>query len=113
MNLIRNAALAFVLLAGFAGAARALTFQNLAGKWCGITTNYQFSSDTLVVMFHDGAPTLNFKVTGYDDNDDVITMRWVSEGQDRVTEFSEFNADDTEMAQVQTKTTPRRPFHRC
>jgi hypothetical protein len=113
MTLVRNVVLVLLFFAGLNGAARALTFQNLAGKWCGITTNYQFSSDTLAVMFHDGAPTLNFKVTGYDYNDDVITMRWVSEGQDRVTEFSEFNADDTEMAQVQTKTAPRRPFHRC
>jgi hypothetical protein len=31
-------------------------------------------------------------------------MRWVSEGHDRMTEFSEFNANDTEMAQVHTKT---------
>jgi hypothetical protein len=113
MTLVRNAVLVLILLVGLISAAQALTFQNLAGKWCGITTNYQFSSDMLVVMFHDGAPTRSFKVTGYEYTGDVITMRWVIEGEDRLTEFSEFSADNTEMAQVQTKTAPRRPFHRC
>ena len=113
MTLIRNTALAFALLAGLAGAAHALTFQNLAGKWCGMTTNYEFSSNLLVVTFHDGTPTRRFEVTSYEYNGDVITMHWVNESKKLFTEFSEFSADGREMAQAQSKVGPRRPFHRC
>jgi hypothetical protein len=73
MIFIRNTLLAVILLAGFAGAAHALTFEDIAGKWCGITTNYQFSTDLPLVTFHDGTPTRRFEVTSYDYNDDVIT----------------------------------------
>jgi hypothetical protein len=110
---VRSVVLAFVVLAGFIGAADALTFQDLAGKWCGTTTNYEFSSNLLVVTFHDGAPTRKFEVTSYEYNGDVITMHWVGGGEKLFTEFSEFTADHRKMAQVKSKVGPRRPFHRC
>ncbi len=113
MRFIRNTLLAVVLLAGFAGAAHALTFENIAGKWCGITTNCQFSSDLLVVTFHDGTPTRRFEVTSYDYDDDVITMHWFNKVEKLITEFSEFAADGNKMAQRESKAGPRRLFHRC
>jgi len=105
--------LAFIFLAGVAGAAHALTFKNLAGKWCGVTTNYEFSSKLLVVTFHDGTPERRFEVTSYEYTSDVIAIHWVSGGEKLFTEFGEFSADGSQMAQVQSKVGPRRPFHRC
>jgi hypothetical protein len=65
------------------------------------------------VTFHDGTPARRFEVTSYEYTSDVITMHWVSGSEKLYTEFSEFSADGKEMAQVQSKVGPRRPFHRC
>jgi hypothetical protein len=105
--------LAAILLAGLAGVAQALTFKNIAGKWCGQTTNYEFSADALKVTFLDGSPDLTFKITGYDYSDDTVAMRWHNQDKPLFTEFSEFSADGKTMAQVKSDVGPRRPFHRC
>ena len=91
----------------------ALSFQNIAGKWCGLTTNYEFSRDLLIVTFLDGAPTKRFPVTGYDYVEDKIVMHWLNNGEKLYTEFSEFSSNGRTMAQVKSNVGPRRPFHRC
>ncbi len=40
-------------------------------------------------------------------------MHWINNGKTLYTEFSEFNADGSGMAQLKNKVGPRRPFHRC
>jgi len=105
--------LAVILLAGLAGAAHALAFKNIAGKWCGETTNYTFSRDTLVVVFHDGSPTKRFKVTSYEYSGGNVTMHWLNKGEKLFTDFNEFSADGRTMVQIKNKVGPRRPFHRC
>ena len=90
-----------------------LSYKNIAGKWCGLTTNYEFSRDLLIVVFLDHSPTKRFTVTSYDYSDDKVVMHWVNNGEKLYTEFSEFSADGRTMAQVKSTVGPRRPFHRC
>ena len=113
MTYIRNAMLAAILSAGLAGAAHALAFKNIQGKWCGVTTNYEFSADALNVTFLDGSLPLTFKVTGYDYSDDTVTMHWFNQDKPLFTEFGEFSADGATMVQLKSEVGPRRPFHRC
>jgi hypothetical protein len=84
VKFIRNTVLAVILLAGFAGAAHAFTFETIAGKWCGITTNYEFSSNQLIGTFHDG-------------DGDVVTAL-AQQGREAFTEFSELTTDGNKMA---------------
>lgn len=112
MKFVRNAFLAAILLAGFSGGAYALAFKDIAGKWCGLTTNYTFSRDTLVVSFHDGSPTRRFKVTSYEYLGAIVKMHWISKDEKLFTDFAEFTNDGT-MAQQKNEAGPRRPFHRC
>ena len=90
-----------------------LSYKNIAGKWCGLTTNYEFSRDMLIVVFLDHSPTKRFTVTSYDYSGDKIVMHWINNGEKLYTEFSEFSSDGRTMAQVKSSVGPRRPFHRC
>lgn len=90
-----------------------LSFRSIAGKWCGVTTNYEFSRDLLIVVFLDHSPTKRFKVTSYDYSSDKIVMHWLNNDEKLYTEFSEFSSDGRNMAQVKSTVGPRRPFHRC
>ena len=113
MTYVRNTVLTIVLLAGLSGVAHALSYKNIGGLWCGLTTNYEFTPDLLIVTFLDGSPTKRFPVTGYDYARSVITMHWLNNGEKLYTEFTEFSADGRTMAQVKSNVGPRRPFHRC
>lgn len=112
-NIIRIAFIAAALSAGFAGEAAALTLKNIAGKWCGLTTNYVFTSNSLSVAFHDGSPTRKFKVTRYEYLGTTVKMHWVNNGKDLFTDFSDFGADGRTMVQQKNDAGPRRPFKRC
>jgi hypothetical protein len=112
-NIIRIALLAAALAAGVATEATALSFKNIGGKWCGLTTNYIFTQNSLTVTFHDGTPTRKFQVTGYEYLGDTVKMHWLSKGEKLYTDFSEFSADNRTMAQQKNEAGPRRPFRRC
>ena len=73
-SIIRIAFVAAMLSAGLAGEAAARTFKTIAGKWCGLTTNYMFAPNQLTVSFHDGSPTRKFKVTRYEYVDGTVKM---------------------------------------
>jgi hypothetical protein len=89
------------------------SFEKIAGKWCGTTTNYTFTQSSLTVDFLNGSPTKQYEVTGYDYVGRMVVMHWISNGETLYTEFSEFSTDGREMAQSKNKVGPRRPFHRC
>ncbi len=112
-TIARIAFLATVMSIGLAGEAAALAFKDISGKWCGLTTNYVFSRNSLTVTFHDRSPTRKFEVTSYDYLGDTIKMHWVSKGEKLFTDFSEFSADNRTMAQQKNDAGPRRPFRRC
>jgi hypothetical protein len=113
MSILRVAFLAAVLTAGVAAEAVALEYKNIAGKWCGLTTNYIFARNSLTVTFHDGSPTRKFKVTSYEMLGDTIKMHWENKDEKLFTDFSEFSADGRTMAQQKNEAGPRRPFKRC
>lgn len=112
-TIIRIAFVVAALSAGLAGEAAALTFKSISGKWCGLTTNYIFTQNSLTVTFHDGSPTRKFKVTSYEYLGDAIKMHWISNNEGLYTDFSEFSADGRTMAQQKSEAGPRRPFRRC
>lgn len=112
-SIVRIAFVAVALVAGIAGEAVALSFKSIAGKWCGLTTNYVFAQKSLTVTFHDGSPTRKFEVTDYEYLGDTVKMHWVNKGEKLFTDFSEFSADGRTMAQQKNEAGPRRPFRRC
>ena len=113
MPVIRIAFLVAILSAGLVTQAAALAFKDIAGKWCGETSNYTFARATLTVTFKNGTPPRSFKVTGYEYLDGTIKMHWENKGEKLFTDFSEFSADHRAMAQQKNEAGPRRPFRRC
>lgn len=112
-KLLCGVLLGAILSAGVAGEAAALTFKSISGKWCGLTTNYVFKSDSLTVIFHDKTPTREFKVTSYEYLGDTIKMHWEANNEALFTDFAEFSDDNKTMAQQKNEAGPRRPFKRC
>jgi hypothetical protein len=95
------------------GTGEVASFERIAGKWCGTTTNYIFAQNSLTVDFLNGSPAKQYEVTGYDYVRGMVVMHWINDGETLYTEFSEFSADGRDMAQLKSKVGPRRPFHRC
>ena len=113
MTFIRTIFLAAILTTVFALHVYAVSFENIAGKWCGEATNYTFSHDTLIVDFVNGSPPMRFEVTRYEYSGGNVTVHWINEGEKTYTDFNEFSADGQTMVQMKTNVGPRRPFHRC
>lgn len=114
MPIFRLAFLVAILSAGLTAQAAALSYEDLAGRWCGLTSNYTFGRNSLTVTFHDSTPTRRFKVTSYENLPGTIKMHWENaKGEPLFTDFSEFSADGRSMAQQQNEAGPRRPFQRC
>jgi len=113
MKRIWLAVIAIVLLAGAMSDAGAMTFNDIAGQWCGEVTDDTFTPQTLTVKFHNGNPTKVFKVTKYTYTNDSVSMHWKSsDDKEFVTTFAEFTNDGT-MAQQKNDAGPRRQFKRC
>jgi hypothetical protein len=114
MSTVRIAFLVVILTAGFATEAIALSYKDIAGRWCGQTTNYVFARNALTVTFHSGGRTRRFKVTSYEYLGDTIKMHWQDDkGEKLFTDFSDFSRDGRTMAQRKNEAGPRRPFRRC
>jgi hypothetical protein len=104
------AAIAFLLSADIADA---MTYKDIAGQWCGETTDYVFAPSSLTVKFHDSRPVKTFKITKYTCDNDGVRIDWLnSAGKDAVTVFAEFIGSAT-MVQQQNDHGPRRSFKRC
>jgi hypothetical protein len=101
MTFLRNTVLAVILLAGSTGGATALSFKDIAGKWCGECTNYTFNRDTLVVVFHSGSPTKRFTVTNYEYLDDIVKCT----GSTRARSFSRSSANSATTAPWRSRKT--------
>lgn len=113
MSIVRIAFLVAIVSVGLVTQAAALSYKDIAGKWCGSTSNYTFARNSLTVTFDDGTPTRRFKVDSYEYLGPVIKMHWESKGEKLFTDFSEFSADNRSMAQQKNDVGPRRPFRRC
>jgi hypothetical protein len=114
MKYALRAAIAILLSAGAANIADAMTYKDIAGRWCGDVTDYVFTPNTLTVKFHDGRAANAFKITKYTYTSDGVTVDWVNAaGKGAVTVFAEFGGSPVTMAQQPNGDKPRRAFHRC
>jgi hypothetical protein len=62
MLIVRMALLAAVLAAGLVGTAAAVTYDTIAGRWCGEGITYTFTTGQLTVEFSNGTPTRYFRI---------------------------------------------------
>lgn len=117
-NLLRKGLMLGLMLA-IAGVctvreAAALSYKDIAGKWCTEGMSYVFSRDALVVEHYADKSRRNFKVDGYEFAGGTVTVRWIrADGETTYTTFAEFSADDRMMVQPPTRNGPRREFRRC
>jgi hypothetical protein len=116
-GILRNAAISALTVAilaiGAGGEAAALTFDDIAGKWCGSVSSYTFTVSRLIVVLYSDNSRREYKVDDYQYEDDAVTVNWQRDGDKLFTRFSEFSADNKFMAQQQNKAGPRREFKRC
>ena len=94
-----------------ADTAHAITYEDIAGQWCGDVTDYVFAPNTLTVKFHDGRPDNMFKITKYTYTNNSVRIDWLNGAKESVTVFAEFSR--SKMAQQGNGGKPRRAFHRC
>jgi hypothetical protein len=107
--------------------AEALSYGNILGKWCGITsnpnlTNYLFTRDKLTVTHLSTKQTTVLKLAGYEFSDAKVVVHYYAKsaksgsvpGKERVdVTFGEFGADGQTMAQVKTSGSQPYKFVRC
>lgn len=103
-----------VAITGTHGAqARDLAYSDIAGTWCGDTTNYRFTRNNLKVTFHSDKSNRVLKIRKYEFGESWINVIYKDGGN---TVFAEFDRDGRTMAQ-QPNTGgdkgPRRPYRRC
>ena len=110
-NVAILAAAAVAALGG--GTARALTFQDIAGKWCGEVSSYVFAPDKLTVVLLSDNSQRVYAIDGYDYDEAVITVTWERGDEQLITEFGEFSADHRAMVQLENDVGQRREFRRC
>ncbi len=113
---LRDAAILALTIAAALGtgdAARALTFEDIAGKWCGEVSSYVFAHDKLtVVLLSDNSQRI-YPIDEYEYDDEAVTVTWKHGDDPFITEFGEFSADHKSMVQLENDHGPRREFHRC
>ncbi len=110
MSLAFAAALAISWLAA-PTAANALEYRDIAGTWCGATTNYTFDQRSLKVYWPSDRTSRTFRITEYVYEDDEITVHWRKDGEVVFTVFGQFEGGN--MVQKRNDNGPRREFHRC
>ena len=98
---------------GADGAAVALTFEQISGKWCGSVSSYTFAPGLLTVTLYSDKSMRKYKIDDYQYSDTDITVNWMRDDEKLFTTFGEFSADDKFMVQVQNAAGPRREFRRC
>jgi hypothetical protein len=98
---------------GTTGAA-ALTFEDIAGKWCTAGGSEQFDREHLIAVVAGTNERRDFAILDYEFQADLIRVTWRNEKGERVhTDFAEFSPDGQNMVQLQNNAGPRRPFRRC
>ena len=105
--------LTIAALALVGGRAFALTFDDIAGRWCGSVSSYTFTPSTLIVTLYADKSRREYPIDGYQYDGDVITVNWQRDGDKLFTKFGEFNADERTMVQLRNNAGPRREFRKC
>src|SRR5262249_31896016 len=106
-------ALTIVAALGTGGAAQALAFTGISGKWCGSVSSYTFTpGQPTGVLCTDNHPR-RYTIEHYEYDGDVIKVNWIRDNDKLFTKFGEFSSDDRLMVQQQNDAGPRREFRRC
>jgi hypothetical protein len=93
-------------------AAAALSFEDIAGKWCTAGGSEQFDRNNLTAVVAGSSERRLFAILDYEFQADLIRVTWRNAKGERVhTDFAEFSGDA--MVQLENEAGPRRPFHRC
>jgi hypothetical protein len=103
--------IAAVALAG--GRAFALTFEDIAGRWCGSVSSYTFTPTTLTVILYAENSPREYPIDSYQYEPDVITVTWQRDGEKLFTKFGELNIAAGTMVQLRNDAGPRREFRKC
>ncbi len=106
-------ALTIAALALGGGRAFALSFEDISGKWCGSVSSYTFTPSQLIVTLYGDNSRREYPIDSYQYDGDVITVNWQRNGEKLFTKFSDFNAGERTMVQLQNNAGPRREFRRC
>jgi hypothetical protein len=104
------AAVAFICAAG---GASALTYDDILGNWCSQTARLEFSRDEMGVFIFSDKQRLSRKVTAYEFDGSVVTVRWYLDEKLTSSTFGEFSADGKTMFLQPGESVPRREYHRC
>ena len=113
---LRNSLIFVLTIAALAlggGRAFALTFDDIAGRWCGSVSSYTFTPTTLIVVLYADNSRREYPVNGYEYDDAAVTVNWQRNDDRLFTKFSEFNLDEHTMVQLRNDAGPRREFRKC
>ena len=92
--------------------ARALTFEDIHGKWCTGGGILQFEDRTLTAVRSSDGNRSVYTVTRYEFTETTIKVHWLLPNEpEHVLVYEEFSGDGRKMSQSNTKT--RRVFFRC
>ena len=107
-----GALLVFAVLAS--GRASALSYEDIAGKWCTGAGISQFERLELIIVRSSDGQRFVFPIRRYEFADTTITVFWTRADQTAVsTTYTEFDAARQRMVQAATEDGPRREHYRC
>jgi hypothetical protein len=94
--------------------ATAVTFEDIAGKWCTTGGSEQFDRKNLIAIPSSSHERRVYPIVRYDFTDTMVTVVWKTKDNENVsTDFAEFSADNRRMVQLKNDAGPRREFRRC
>ena len=107
-----GALLVFAVL--ISGRANALSYDDIAGKWCTGAGISQFERGQLIVVRSADGQRVVFPVRRYEFADTTITVFWIrGDNTETSTTYTEFDPGGRRMVQAPTDDGPRREHHRC
>jgi hypothetical protein len=93
--------------------AAALSFEDIAGKWCSDFGSEEFSPNTLAVIRKSDGSRSDYPIARYSYQDTRVTVYWKNAKGDEVsTSFGDFTSDGR-MTQLKTDSAGTIPHHRC
>jgi hypothetical protein len=94
-------------------AAEGITFENVQGRWCGDTSDYNFTRAQLTVTFHSGADKRILVVEKINTSQEWIEFVWKAGGNTVFADFSTNRRSMVQQANVGGDKGPQRIFKRC
>ena len=94
--------------------ANALSYEDIAGKWCTGAGISQFERLQLIIVRSADGQRVVFPVRRHEFADTTITVFWIrGDNTETSTTYTEFDPGGRRMVQAKTDDGPRREHHRC